>query len=55
VFLRPTILRAKEDVAGQAASDYSRIRADELQQEERDDLLTDPPGPRLPLKPDGLN
>ena len=55
VFLRPTILRSKDDVAGQAASDYSRIRADELQQEETDDLLTDPPGPRLPLKPDGLD
>jgi general secretion pathway protein D len=55
VFLRPVILRSKDDVAGQAASDYSRIRADELQQEEKDDLLTDPPGPRLPLKPDGLD
>jgi general secretion pathway protein D len=54
VFLRPTILRDSKDVAGQAESDYSRIRADELSQEERQKLLTKPPGPKLPLEIDGV-
>ena len=54
VFLRPTILRDSKDVAGQADSDYSRIRADELSQEERERLLTKPPSPKLPLEIDGV-
>jgi general secretion pathway protein D len=54
VFLRPTILRDRNDVAGQAGSAYSRIRADELSQEEREKLLTKPPGPKLPLEVDGV-
>ena len=54
VFLRPTILRDPQAVASEAASDYSRIRADELTQEERERLLRDPARPRLPLDINGV-
>ncbi len=54
VFLRPTILRDEAAAAGQAASDYSRIRAEELMQEQREQLLLDPPGAKLPLEIDGV-
>jgi general secretion pathway protein D len=54
VFLRPTILRDKAAVAAQADSDYSRVRADELNQEQRQKLLTNPPGARLPVEIEGI-
>lgn len=54
VFLRPTILRDKGAVAAQASSDYSRVRADELNQEKRERLLSNPPGARLPIEIDGV-
>lgn len=41
VFLRATILGDKGSASGQAASDYSRISADELMQENDDILLVD--------------
>jgi general secretion pathway protein D len=54
VFLRPTILRDAAAVAAQAESDYSRVRAEELGQERRENLLRNPPGARLPVEIDGL-
>jgi general secretion pathway protein D len=54
VFLRPTILRDKAAVAAQADSDYSRVRADELNNQQRQKLLTDPPGARLPVEIEGI-
>jgi general secretion pathway protein D len=54
VFLRPTILRDQAAVAAQADSDYSRVRADELNQEQRERLLTNPPGARLPVEIEGI-
>lgn len=54
VFLRPTILRDQRAVDAEAEADYSRIRADELTQEERDMLLLDPPGARLPVEIEGM-
>ena len=54
VFLRPTILRDAAAVTEQAQSDYSRVRADELRLETRQNLLSDPPGARLPVEIDGL-
>lgn len=54
VFLRPTILRDAAAVAAQAESDYSRVRADELDQETRENLLRNPPGARLPVEIDGV-
>jgi general secretion pathway protein D len=54
VFLRPTILRDEAEVAAQADSDYSRVRADELDQEQRQRLLTNPPGARLPVEIEGI-
>jgi general secretion pathway protein D len=54
VFLRPTILRDKSAVAAQADSDYSRVRAEELDQEQRQKLLSKPPSPRLPVEKEGI-
>jgi general secretion pathway protein D len=54
VFLRPTILRDAAAVAAQAESDYSRVRAEELGQDRRENLLRNPPGARLPVEIDGL-
>lgn len=54
VFLRPTILRDQAAISAQAQSDYSRIRADELSQEQRERLLLDPPGARLPVELEGV-
>lgn len=54
VFLRPTILRDQSAVSAQAQSDYSRIRSDELTQDERERLLIDPPGSRLPVELEGV-
>ncbi len=54
LFLRPTILRGREDVAAEAESRYSRLRGEELLQEETKELLAKPPGPRLPVKLKGV-
>ena len=54
VFLRPTILRDTASSTAQAESDYARIRADELTLEEREKLLLDPPGVRLPVEIEGV-
>lgn len=54
VFLRATILRDQAAISAAAASDYSRIRADEMLLEERQKLLQDPPGARLPVEIDGV-
>jgi general secretion pathway protein D len=54
VFLRPTILRDSAAASGAARSDYSRLRADELSAEERERLLKDPPGARLPVEVEGV-
>jgi general secretion pathway protein D len=54
LFLRPTILRGREDVAAQSESRYSRLRGEELLQDETKDLLANPPAPRLPVQLKGV-
>lgn len=54
VFLRPTILRDKNDVAANAASRYSRLRSEEMLQDESRDLLANPPAATLPVELKGV-
>lgn len=54
VFLRPTILRTREDVVASARAKYDRIRALDMSADRREALLFAPEKPKLPQELDGV-
>ena len=54
LFLRPTILRDAESAAAETRRRYDRIRGEEYPGEDAQDLLRNPPGPRLPVDVEGV-
>lgn len=55
LFLRPTILRNQADALIETQRRYDRLRGEEYPGDDVDDLLTEPPGPRLPVEIDGVH
>jgi general secretion pathway protein D len=54
IFLRPTILRDRADVAANAQAQYERLRGQESLPSRGFSLLANPSGPRLPTEIDGI-
>ncbi|MGB3721200.1 MAG: type II secretion system secretin GspD [Pacificimonas sp.] len=54
VFLRPTILRTRDDVIAAARAKYDRIRALDMSADRREALLFSPDRPKLPQDLDGV-
>jgi general secretion pathway protein D len=54
IFLRPTIIRDGEDASGVTNEAYSRLRADELDNNRTQSLLLKPRAPRLTVEIDGI-
>lgn len=54
VFLKPTILRDRDDATALANAKYARLRKEEQALGEKGSLLINPPGPRLTVEIDGI-
>lgn len=54
VFLRPTILRNRDDVIAATAEKYDRVRDLDRAPDDKRSLLLEPESPKLPLELDGI-